>query len=227
MSIVKAFGHQHFHRISQQFVARISEQLFCARVDQHDPAALIDNHHGIGRRLQQGAELVFRAFASGDVADGADYHGTVRRLDRTQADFDRELSAIFSQPIAVPVRHPSADMRITGEVAGTMSRMLGAEARWHQHFHFLPDSSARIAEHRSLSVLASTIRPCRSTMSIASGAASSTAPKVASTVIPMVLSRVARIVYLHAKNAVSIGKGLAWAFSRPNPLSSVTGSGQF
>src|SRR5580693_6200201 len=126
MPAMEAFRNEDLDGIAQQFEARIAKQLFGARVDQDNAATLIDDDHGVGRRLQQRAKLVFRTLASGNVADGANDHGSLRRLYRAEADLDRELAAVLAQTAELESYAHGAHARVAGEVAGAMAGMFGA-----------------------------------------------------------------------------------------------------
>jgi hypothetical protein len=53
-------GHQQLDGLAQQFTARVAEQPFRLLIDQDDGAVLVDDHHGIGQRLNQVAEALRR-----------------------------------------------------------------------------------------------------------------------------------------------------------------------
>ena len=50
--VVEALGHQHLHRLSQQFLAFVPEQRLHLCVDQHDQAVSTDSHDRVRQRLQ-------------------------------------------------------------------------------------------------------------------------------------------------------------------------------
>ena len=52
---------------------------------------------GVGRRLEQAAELVLGRLALGDVADRGGDQRALLGLERAQADLDRELAAVLAQ----------------------------------------------------------------------------------------------------------------------------------
>ena len=49
-------GHQDLDRAAEQFPAPVAEQRLGLGVDQPDRSGAVDDHHRVGRRLQQGAE---------------------------------------------------------------------------------------------------------------------------------------------------------------------------
>ncbi|TKS58531.1 MAG: hypothetical protein EWM72_02935 [Nitrospira sp.] len=59
MGIPQPSRQQHLDGLIQQFLTRISEQLFRLVVHDHDPASTIDNDHGVGRSVQQAPEFLF------------------------------------------------------------------------------------------------------------------------------------------------------------------------
>ncbi len=61
--------------------------------------------------------------AGGDVADGAGDQPAFRRFQRSKADFDRELRAVFAQSEEFQPRAHGADLRV-GEELRAMAGML-------------------------------------------------------------------------------------------------------
>ena len=57
--LAKALRHQQVHRLTQQLLAPIAEQLLGLGVDHYDLAAVVDDHHRVRGRLQQPAEHLF------------------------------------------------------------------------------------------------------------------------------------------------------------------------
>src|SRR6202041_316468 len=53
MSILKADRNQSLDRMTKQFLAVISEQFFCLRIDEDDFPSFIDDDHRVWRRLKQ------------------------------------------------------------------------------------------------------------------------------------------------------------------------------
>jgi len=51
-------GHQRLHRQAGELAAVVTEQAFGVRVGQHDHAAHVHHHHGVGRRFEQRAEQI-------------------------------------------------------------------------------------------------------------------------------------------------------------------------
>ena len=53
MSILKAGRNQSLDRMTKQFLAVVSEQFFCPRIDEDDFPGLIHDDHRVWRRLKQ------------------------------------------------------------------------------------------------------------------------------------------------------------------------------
>src|SRR5687767_5879581 len=78
------------------------------------------------------------AFALSDVADRARDERALLRLQRAQADFNRELRAILTQSKELEARSHGARVRLH-EIAGSMLRMRATKAQRHEQFHPLAD----------------------------------------------------------------------------------------
>ena len=49
----EVFGHQHLHRLSQQFLASVAEQMLSHAVEQYDPACVVELKDCVGSTLQE------------------------------------------------------------------------------------------------------------------------------------------------------------------------------
>ena len=133
----KTVGDEHLHLVAQKFLPRVAEELFRLRVDQDDLAVVVDDHHRVGRRLEQAAKFFLGAAAVGDVAHrGADEHALLGS-QRAEADLDRELGAVPAQALQVEPCSHRAHARVV-EISLAVDAMLLAEALGHQHLDGLP-----------------------------------------------------------------------------------------
>src|SRR5262249_25018503 len=66
-----------------------------------DLAGCVDHHHGAWGRFHHLTKPLLHTLARGDVDDGREYHAPLVRLDRVEADLDRELAAVLSLRIQV------------------------------------------------------------------------------------------------------------------------------
>src|SRR5271169_2913711 len=128
MTSMEPLRQQHLHRVAQQLLALVAEELFRPRVDQHNLASSINNLHGIRRRLQQRSKLVFLRFARAHVTNRADHHVAVGRMHRAQADLRGKLSAIFARSSEVEPDAHGTGARLA-EKTWAVTGMLGAETR--------------------------------------------------------------------------------------------------
>src|SRR5438552_2145856 len=124
--LAEPLGHKQLDPLPDELVAAIAEQLLGLSIDQHDPAVPVHDHHGVRSRLQKASEFVLGLLPVGDVADGARDERAFLGLEGTQADLDRELGAVRTQPIELEVRTHGTDSRI-GEVARTVRGMPATE----------------------------------------------------------------------------------------------------
>ena len=86
---------QDLHRPADQFLARVAEQTLCLRIDNDDDSCGIDDHHTVGRRLEQGPEVRFGGALGRYVADDARNERVASGRDRTQTDLNEEFLTIF------------------------------------------------------------------------------------------------------------------------------------
>src|ERR1039458_412018 len=59
MSAAESHRNQHFDRLTEQFVARVPEELLRLRVDERDVPAPVDEHLRIWRPVDDGVEEAF------------------------------------------------------------------------------------------------------------------------------------------------------------------------
>ena len=57
--------------LSDEFRAGVSKQLLGLSVDQGDFSVVVDDHHGVGRSLQQRTEFVFGFFSHSYISNCA------------------------------------------------------------------------------------------------------------------------------------------------------------
>ncbi len=95
--VTKTCGQQDFYLFAYEFGTPVPEQLFCLRIDQGNLSVGIDDDHGVGRRLHQSAEFLFRVAAEADVPYRANYKQLPFSAERAEADLNRELSAVFPE----------------------------------------------------------------------------------------------------------------------------------
>ncbi len=91
-------GYEHLDGSPQQVLSGVAEERLGLGVDQLDGAPLVDDHHGVGRRLQQGPEARIGGSALADVPYGRGDQQAFGRLQRAQADLDGELTPVPAQP---------------------------------------------------------------------------------------------------------------------------------
>ena len=99
----EAFRDDVLHFLAEQFIAAITELFFRLNIEQDDLSALVHDHHGIRRGLEQTAvaalhlrQMLFGGFAHADVADGRSHQDSFGAFERTQHDFDREFASVFA-----------------------------------------------------------------------------------------------------------------------------------
>src|SRR5438445_371064 len=131
-------GHEDLDRASKQLLTLVAEEPFGLRVHEDDLPLAIDDHDGIGRRLEQSPELRLRALALADVPDRAHRDHPVVRLQGTQADFHRELHAIAPPPVQLQTRPHRSYPRID-EVSGAVTDVCPAESLRDQHLDRLAE----------------------------------------------------------------------------------------
>ena len=66
--VAEALRHQHLDGLAEHLLAAVAEQLLGLAVHQLDRPAAVDDHHGVGGRLEQAAELGLDPPAVADVA---------------------------------------------------------------------------------------------------------------------------------------------------------------
>src|SRR5436305_8755518 len=79
---------------AQQFLATVAEEFLSLGVDQDDPAGRVDDHDGVGGRLQECPGPRLRPPALGYGADGAADQNSLLSLQRAEADLKGELAAV-------------------------------------------------------------------------------------------------------------------------------------
>lgn len=143
---VETLRDQHLHLTAEEFLSSVAEQGLRLGVDQLDGAAVVHDDDGVRCGLQQGTETCFRRLTFADVAHGGGDEESVGRLQRADADLDRELGPVPAQSVQFEVRAHGADLLVVG-VAQAVARMLGAETLRHQDLDGAPEQfSAGIAE---------------------------------------------------------------------------------
>jgi len=99
-------GDEGLDRLAEQLVAGVAEQGLGLSVDQHDPAAIADDHHRIGRGLEQAPEPGLggaREPEAGQrryvgVVDRHEAERAVGAVDRPHRDVDVDPAAVLAQP---------------------------------------------------------------------------------------------------------------------------------
>ena len=99
MLFAKPFRHHQLDPLTDELVTRVAKELLRLRVDQQDPTFAIDNHHRVRCGLEEAAELLFRFFPFGDVADGGRHERAVLGFKWAQADLDRKLRTVLAQAV--------------------------------------------------------------------------------------------------------------------------------
>jgi hypothetical protein len=67
MALAEPLGYEHLDRPAEKVVAVVAEEAFGLAVDELDRAALVDDDHGIGRRVDHRLEEQARAVVLGRV----------------------------------------------------------------------------------------------------------------------------------------------------------------
>ena len=90
---------------AEQLVSAVAEELLGLGVDELDCPLLVDDHDCVRGGVEQRREAILRLVAQpldalplADVANEGSHEPPLRRLDRAQADVDRELGAVLAQP---------------------------------------------------------------------------------------------------------------------------------
>ena len=96
--------------LPEQLLAGVAEELLGLGVHEDDLPAPVGDHHRVGRRLEEAAELGLHLLARGDVADRGDGEHPVLGLERREADLGGELGPVLPQPVQLERTHrrPSA-----------------------------------------------------------------------------------------------------------------------
>ena len=90
MLAAEGFRHQHLHRLTEEFFALVTEQLFGLSVNQDDLARRVHEDHGIGREFEQAAKYLLGGAGLGgglgrELRIGRVVGHDWLRLGRTQA----------------------------------------------------------------------------------------------------------------------------------------------
>ncbi len=120
------FRDEHLDRSSQQVLPGVSEEGLGLRVDELDRARLVDDHHRVGRRLQQRPETLLGGPALAHVAHRRRDQQALRGLQRAQADLHGELSPVPAQAVEHQARAHRPDLA-AGRVAEPVVRVMTAE----------------------------------------------------------------------------------------------------
>lgn len=127
----------------------VPEQVLRLRVDQHDVAVAVDDHHGVGCCLQEATKLRFDLLALGNVANGGRDKHALRCLDGPEADFGGNLGSVLAHTVKVDASTHRA-RAWTGEIPGAMRWMPFSVARWNQNLHRLADQLGALVTEQSL-----------------------------------------------------------------------------
>src|SRR5688500_20311311 len=104
MRAAKARRQQKLGRFAEQFLARITEELLCLRVDQSDGAIFVDAQHTVGSRFDDQTELFLGRLLLAVIyvhsAGADDLAGMVG--NRLTPDQYRDDFAIARGPLAIP-----------------------------------------------------------------------------------------------------------------------------
>src|SRR6266478_3825101 len=97
MVSAETLGHEHFDWLSEQLVAAVTEGLFDLQVDQSDLAFATHHNHAIGRALDHLAESFLSSLSFSNVDDAGQNESAFVRVDRIEADLDRDFAAVLAQ----------------------------------------------------------------------------------------------------------------------------------
>src|SRR5260221_2274695 len=97
MVAAETLGHEHFDRLSEQFIATVTERLFDLQVDQSDLAFATHHNHAIGRAFDDLTESLLSSLPFSDVDDAGQDASAFVRNDRIEADLDRHFAPILAQ----------------------------------------------------------------------------------------------------------------------------------
>ena len=116
----RGFGRDRHRldRLAHQFVAIVAEELLRLRVDEDNGTVRIDHDDGIGRRFDDQAKTLLRAFALADIADDADEMALVAgQLRLGHRDVHGKQGAVLAHPQDLPA-YPNNPLLAGGQVAG-------------------------------------------------------------------------------------------------------------
>jgi hypothetical protein len=149
---VKVLRHQHLDWLADQLRPHIAKQLLSLGINQHDHTVAVDNHHGIRRRLEQGAELILCQLPIGDVANGTGDEETRAGCKRAQANLDRERAAILAPggKIEATAHRPGARR---GDVCATVLHMESVQVIGEQHLDWLPEQLGALVAKQLLDLI--------------------------------------------------------------------------
>jgi hypothetical protein len=86
-------GHERLHRLAQELLARVAEELLGPRVHQHDAALAVDDDDRVGGRLQQAAELLVRLLLARVLA----LHELARHVAREEQEADHPRAGVTAR----------------------------------------------------------------------------------------------------------------------------------
>ena len=125
----EALGNDGGDLLAQQLVAGISELPLGLEVQEDDVTPLVDDHHAVGRRLQQAAiarlhpgEMVFGGLSNADVADRRRHQYALVTFQGAQHKLDRKLAAVLASSDELD---PRADL--LGQGVGGRAQVVGDE----------------------------------------------------------------------------------------------------
>src|SRR6266436_7068818 len=122
MRLTEALWHEDFHGTAEYLLPRVTEHSLRLRVDQHDFAALIDDDHGVRRRLHESTKHPLHAFPFGDVMHECVELQSWSYAGGPNAQLDRKLVPV---PVQGGQLHPLIQNMTAplGEVAGHAQTM--------------------------------------------------------------------------------------------------------
>ena len=111
MPAAGAIRDKNLDRLPDKFRSRITEEIFRLGVDQNDVAGLIDNHHGVRRRLQKLAKPAFRFLAFAELI----FQRLVRPLEFA--------GALANAQVQFAVELHQAAFGLLGALGGTIQKI--------------------------------------------------------------------------------------------------------
>ena len=145
----EAARDQDFDGLAQEFLALVAEQGLGLGIDEPDDSRVVDDDHGVRRRLQQPPEPLLGGFTVTDVTDGGGHKQAVGGLQRTETDFDRELSTVLAQPVQFQPRTHRPHLTIVG-IAVPMLGMMRTETTRDQQLDRLTQQFLTLITEQSL-----------------------------------------------------------------------------